>query len=172
MEMNDLIIVIIPTLLVLGGVYFIVKTLVVKQHGDQSQLLKKQALETTLPLRIQAYERMALFLERISPNNLLLRMYDRAEFVGDFQQLLLKEVREEFYHNLAQQVYLSVPLWDEINKSMNDVMALINTSAADLKPDEPALHLSKKVFEKIINEDYNPTKTALTSLKTEVQSLF
>lgn len=170
--MSDLVIIIIPVLLVLAGVYFIVKSFLTKQQHEQSFMLKKYASETTLPLRIQAYERMTLFLERIAPNNLLLRMYDKAEFVGDFQQLLLREIREEYYHNLAQQVYLSVPLWDEISKAMNDVMALVNTSAADLKSDEPALHLSKKVFEKIINEDYNPTKEALVSLKKEVQLLF
>lgn len=171
-QLSEWAIVLIPALLVLGGVYFIIKSFLAKQLQEQSFMLKKQTSETTLPLRIQAYERMTLFLERITPNNLLLRMYENAELVGDFQQILLRDIREEYYHNLAQQVYLSVPLWDEINKAMNDVMALVNTSAAELKPDEPALHLSKKVFERIINEEYNPTQGALIMLKKEVQALF
>ena len=115
---------------------------------------------------------MTLFLERISPNNLLLRLYENAQHVGDFQQLILKEIREEYYHNLAQQIYLSPGLWDEVNKAMNEVMVLVNTSAAELQNDDPALNLSKKIFEKVINEEKNPTQEALLLLKKEVQMLF
>lgn len=171
-NLNDLLIIFIPAGLVLGGMYLLMRSFMKKQLLEQSFWLKKQTSETVIPLRIQAYERMTLFLERITPNNLLLRLYEKANNVGDFQQILLKEIREEYYHNLAQQIYLSLSLWDEINKAMNEVMVLINTSAAELSSDQPALNLSKKIFEKVINEEKNPTKEALLLLKKEVQALF
>ncbi|SOE23103.1 hypothetical protein SAMN06298216_3492 [Spirosomataceae bacterium TFI 002] len=171
-NLGDFLIILIPAGLVLVGMYLLMRSFLKKQLLEQSFWLKKQSSETVIPLRIQAYERMTLFLERISPNNLLLRLYENAQHVGDFQQLILKEIREEYYHNLAQQIYLSPGLWDEVNKAMNEVMVLVNTSAAELQNDDPALNLSKKIFEKVINEEKNPTQEALLLLKKEVQMLF
>lgn len=171
-NLSNLLIILIPICLVLAGVYLLMRSFMKKQLLEQSFWLKKQTSETVIPLRIQAYERMTLFLERITPNNLLLRLYEKAHNVGDFQQILLKEIREEYYHNLAQQIYLSPSLWDEINKAMNEVMILVNTSAADLSSDQPALNLSKKIFEKVIKEQKNPTQEALLLLKKEVQMMF
>lgn len=158
--------------LFVGGVYLIIQLLLRKYQEERNFSLKSKNSETILPLRIQAYERMALFLERISPNYLFLRLYEKAVSVGDFQQLLLKEVREEYYHNLAQQVYMSAELWDKINKAMNELMVLINTSAAELNPELPAINLSKKVLEKVIQEEKNPTAEAMAMLKREVQKLY
>jgi hypothetical protein len=101
-----------------------------------------------------------------------LRLYENVHHVGDFQQLLLREIREEYHHNLAQQIYLSPELWEEINKTMNEVIALVNTSAGELKNDDPAIKLSKKIFEKVINEEINPSRMALLLLKKEVRMLF
>jgi hypothetical protein len=171
-NLSDLMIILIPAALVLVGMYLLMQSFMKKQLLEQSFWLKKQTSETVIPLRIQAYERMTLFLERITPNNLLLRSYEKAQHVRDFQQLLLREIREEYYHNLAQQIYLSPDLWEEINKAMNEVMVLVNTSAAELNSDDPALNLSKKIFEKVINEEKNPTQEVLLKLKKEVQSLF
>lgn len=171
-NLSDLMIILIPAALVLVGMYLLMQSFMKKQLLEQSFWLKKQTSETVIPLRIQAYERMTLFLERITPNNLLLRSYEKAQHVRDFQQLLLREIREEYYHNLAQQIYLSPDLWEEINKAMNEVMVLVNTSAAELNSDDPALNLSKKIFEKVINDEKNPTQEVLLKLKKEVQSLF
>lgn len=172
LNITELSIILVPIALVLVGVYLLISSFLKKQQLEQSFYLKKQSLDTILPLRIQAYERMTLFLERISPNNLLLRLYENAQHVGDFQQILLREVREEYYHNLAQQIYLSTDLWEDISKAMNEVMVLVNTSAAELSTDRPALDLSKKIFEKVIHEEKNPTQDALLRLKKEVQALF
>ena len=171
MNINEL----LPAIYVLGffiAVYFIIQLIFNKFKEDQLLSIKAKNAETLLPLRIQAYERMALFLERISPNYLFLRLYEKGVLVGDFQQLLLKEIRDEYHHNIAQQVYVSSELWDQVTKAMNQVIALINTSASELSPDQSAINLSKKVLERILKEEANPTTHALKLLNREVQGLF
>lgn len=133
---------------------------------------KNKAGEAIFSLRINAYERMTLFLERISPGNLTLRLHEQATNVSTYQALLLKEIREEYYHNLAQQIYLSPDLWDEIKRAMNEMMVIINQSAADLQPDEPSLKLSKKILEKVMEEENDPVAKPLLMIKKEVQQLF
>ncbi len=170
--MQAYLIYIIPAVLVIFGAYLIANVLV-KGKLEKSRLENKQNHGNALtPLRIQAYERMTLYLERISPNYLLLRLYNNELRVIDFQQILQKEIREEFNHNLAQQVYMSEELWEEIKKAMNEMLILVNQSANELKHDEPAINLSKKIFDSVINEGLDPVAKALSMLKKEVHQLF
>lgn len=168
----DLFKILIPSGFLLLGMFLLVRSFLNKQYEQKQLEVKAQVNEGTLSLRLQAYERMTLFLERITPNYLLLRLYERASQVGDFQAILLKEVREEYYHNLAQQIYIGSETWEEIKNSMNSVLTLINQSASELSADEPAIKLSKKIFDKVVNEEIDPTSKALLMLKKEVQVLF
>jgi hypothetical protein len=90
----------------------------------------------------------------------------------EFQQRLLQEVRDEYNHNLSQQVYMSQGVWDQIQAAMNDVTTLINQASGDTRPDAPALDLSKKIFERIIEKDRLPTADALKAVKEEIQAMF
>ncbi len=168
----DLFKILIPSGFLLLGMYLLVKTFLNKQYEQKKLEMNMQSNETIIPLRLQAYERMTLFLERITPNYLLLRLYEKANQVGDFQALLLREIREEYYHNLAQQVYIEEETWEEIKGAMNNMLTLVNQSASELKADEPAIKLSKKIFDKVVNEEMDPTKKALSLLKKEAQKLF
>ncbi len=152
---------------------FLIARVISKNKLEEKKIESRQISGSALtPLRLQAYERMTLYLERISPNYLLLRVYDNSLKVIDFQQLLQKEIREEYHHNLAQQVYLSEDLWEEIKQAMNEMLAMVNQSAGELKPDEPAINLSKRIFDKVIIDGNNPTSVALSKLKKEVHQLF
>ncbi|WP_337044655.1 DUF7935 family protein [Emticicia sp. 17c] len=168
----ELLKILIPAAAVLYGMYLTTQTFLQKQFEQKQLELKQKNTELITPLRLQAFERMTLFLERITPNNLLVRLGSNSIHVLDFQQLLLREIREEFNHNLAQQVYLSHEAWEKIRHAMNEVVTLINTSAAELPTDAPALDLSKRIFEKVITEGKQPTTEALRFLKEEIQTLF
>ena len=133
---------------------------------------RSKKLEITLPIRLQAYERMCLFLERISPNNLIVRLNGSATQAIEFQQILMHEVREEFNHNLSQQVYMSHEAWEKIRGAQQEVITLINQAASEVAPDAPPLDLAKKIFEKIIQENRNPTASALKFVKEEIQQEF
>ncbi|MBA4850910.1 hypothetical protein [Emticicia sp. BO119] len=170
--LTELLKILIPAAAVLYGMYLTVQTFLQKQFEQKQLEVKQKNAELVTPLRLQAYERMTLFLERITPNNLLVRLGNSAMHVLDFQQLLLKEIREEFNHNLSQQVYLSHEAWEKIRLAMNEVVTLLNTSAADLATDAPAIDLSKRVFERVITENKQPTTDALKYLKEEIQTMF
>jgi hypothetical protein len=169
---TELLKILIPAAAVLYGMYLTAQAFLQKQFEQKQIEIKQKNTEIVTPLRLQAYERMTLFLERITPNNLLVRLGNNGLHVLDFQQLLLKEIREEFNHNLAQQVYISHEAWEKIRQAMNDVIALINTSASGLATDAPAIDLSKKIFERVITENKQPTTDTLRFLKEEIQSVF
>lgn len=169
---TELLKILIPAAAVLYGMYLTIQTFLQKQFEQKQLDIKQKNIEIITPIRLQAYERMTLFLERITPNNLLLRLGNNDIQAIDFQRVILQEIREEFNHNLSQQVYMSHEAWEKTRKSMNDVIALINTSAAEVVSDSPAINLSKKIFEKVISENQQPTAEALKFLKEEVQAMF
>jgi hypothetical protein len=171
-SITELLKILIPAAAVLYGMYLTIQTFLQKQFEQKQLELKQKNVEIITPLRLQAYERMTLFLERITPNSLLLRLSSTGLEVSDYQQIILHEIREEFSHNIAQQIYISHEAWEKIRQAMNEVVALVNTSAAEISTDSTALNLSKKIFEKVITENKQPTAEALKFLKTEVQGLF
>ncbi|MEA5458198.1 hypothetical protein VB796_04080 [Arcicella sp. LKC2W] len=169
---TDLLKVILPAGLVLWAMYLTVSSFIKKDLVQKELDIKAETTKTLLPIRLQAYERMALFLERISPNNLLIRLNGRAVNVTDFQQLMLTEIREEFSHNLSQQVYMSDEAWTTIKNAMNETVALINLSAKDLAPEAPSLELSKRIFEVVMNKGVNSSDEALRMVKQEMRIFF
>lgn len=139
-----------------------------KQRSDN----RSKNVEITLPLRLQAYERMCLFLERITPNNLLLRLVPSATSALELQQIVLHEVREEYNHNVAQQLYISTHAWEQIVNAMNETVAIVNQAAAEVSPDAPAADLAKKVFSHVIEKEVQPSTHALKVLKEEIRNVF
>jgi hypothetical protein len=121
---------------------------------------------------LQAYERMTLFLERITLNNLVLRLSSQALSAREFHQLLVREVREEFNHNLSQQVYMSDKVWIDIVRAMEDVVQVINEANASMPENASAMDLGRRIFQLAIEKNTNQTITALKSLKDEVRSLY
>lgn len=169
---TDLLKIILPSALVLYAMYLTVTAFLKKQLTEKEVELQRKNVEIALPIRLQAYERMCLFLERITPNNLLIRTNGVATQAIEFQQILLHEVREEFNHNLSQQVYMSHDAWEHVRSAQQEVITLINQAAAEVKPDAAPIDLSKKIFEKIVQENRNPTALALKFVKDEIQREF
>ena len=168
----DLIKIILPSGLVLWAMYLTVNSFIKKDSVEKELVIKADTNKILLPIRLQAYERMALFLERISPNNLLIRLNGQTSNVLSFQQLMLVEIREEFSHNLSQQVYISDEAWTVVKNAMNETVALINLSAQNLAPELPAFELSKRIFEVIMEKNVNPSSEALSIIKKEIRENF
>ena len=97
--------------------------------------LKKTSLTTTLPLRLQAYERLTLFIERINPANMLVRVHVAGTTVREIQQFLIAEIRTEYQHNITQQLYVSAQAWAIMNRIKDDTISLINNTAIGLSPE-------------------------------------
>ena len=161
----------VPALLVLGTCYLLLKKYLDNEQKMKLLSLKRDMQGTTLPLRLQAYERLAVFLERITPNSLLFRVQKPNQTVRELQGDLLNTIRAEFEHNLSQQIYVSPRAWELTKNAKEDIIRIVNIAATQLNPQNPAMELSKNVFEVIIKTESMPTQKALDQIKTEVRQM-
>lgn len=168
----DLIKVIVPASLVLYAVYLMVRSFIQREIEFKKLDVRGRSIDTILPSRLQAYERMTLFLERISPQNLLIRLNNPAFSAKDFQKVLLDEIRSEYNHNASQQVYMSEEVWSQIKNAKEDLIILINEAASRLMPDAKSIDLSKKIFEMAMEKKVDLVSLALSELKKEIQQVF
>jgi hypothetical protein len=127
---------------------------------------------TILPLRLQAYERFVLFLERIHPSNLVMRMNSPEMSALQLQSLLVRTIREEFEYNLSQQLYVSGNSWELIKNAKEETIALINNASSGLNENAGSGELVKMIFEVAIAKGKLPVDTALAEIKKELQRLF
>lgn len=132
-------------------------------------LLQKENQKLAFPVRLQAYERMALFLERIAPGSLLLRITPYNDSKEDYTTLLAKTIEQEFEHNLAQQIYLSDECWNVIKASKNATINNLRRTAVNEDVKDVA-EFRKKVIESVLDSE-TPSDTALAFLKKEIGKL-
>lgn len=161
-----------PASVVLYAAYLLVRAFVQKEIELKKLEIRSRSMETILPNRLQAYERMVLFLERMSPQNLLVRLSGSGMPSREFHQLLLSDIRNEYNHNAAQQLYISEDVWTLIKNAKEDLIVVINDAASEMTLESSSLDLSKKIFEKSVNKPVDPLGHALMELKKEIQSIF
>ena len=175
LQMNDLIELlklILPAGLILYTAYLMVRTLIGREQKQRHEQLEEARDKTILPLRLQAYERMCLFLERTTITNLVVRLASSGLSAQELQYNLLQEVRNEFNHNLSQQIYISTPTWRLIQAAMEETIILINQSAEVLAPSATQSDLVRQIMQAISTQKYDSTEQALLALKEEAQQLF
>jgi hypothetical protein len=170
--LGDLLKIVLPAAMILYAMYLVVKSFLTKDFERRLIDMKVKNTEIILPIRLQAYERMSLFLERISLSHLIVRVNDPSYNVAQFQQILLMEIRNEFQHNLSQQVYMSDQTWVLIKRSMEDIVSIINTAASVLPPDARGIELARKVFEFQAERKEDSAAPALKYLKDEIRKVF
>lgn len=162
----------LPAGFVLYGMYLAIKAFLNKDMNQRLLELRAKDKEIISPIRLQAYERLAILMERMTPSNLFPRL-DNPEFnVAVFQHVLLTEIKQELSHNYSQQVYVSDEAWRAVKDAVNKLTTIVNESSATLNPEDPSVELAKKVFEFVLENDDDFTGTALTILKDEVQTHF
>jgi hypothetical protein len=164
--------ILIPASLVLYLAYLLVRSFIEKELELRKLEVRGRSMETILPNRLHAYERMALFLERMAPQNLLIRINTGNMAAREFHQLLLTEIRNEYNHNVSQQIYISEEVWDQIKNAKEDLIVTINDAAMEMAADSTSLDMAKKIFEKTINKAVDPLAHALVELKREIQRTF
>ena len=125
-----------------------------------------------LPVRLQAYERSILLLERISPESMILRISHADYSARQLHQELLTQITQEFEHNIAQQTYISTEAWEKMKSAKNQVINLVNETAKEVKPDAPGPTLAKLILERLSELKNPPSQVAIDYLKGEVKTLF
>ena len=162
---------IIPSCFILYATYLLVKVFLNKELEKHVLEAKMKNIEIVLPLKIQAYERMCLFLERISLQNIIQRTHTSNMTSGELQRLLIQEIRNEFHHNTAQQIYVSETIWMEIKKAVEELILFINKSSLDIPQDAKSIELIRHLLEQSIHTEEQSVSKALRNLKEEVRNI-
>jgi len=157
-----------PSLLILIAVYLMMSSYFDNEDRRRRAELRAQNQRQALPLRLQAYERLALFLERISPNSLVVRVKSGSLSNAEYLLLLQKSIRDEYEHNLSQQIYVSDEVWDYVTTAKSATVSLLNTVSAQLDPAASGAELSKALLGAAMELKQLPTQAALKHLKAEV----
>ncbi len=164
--------ILLPAGLVLYAMYLTMTSILQKDLKKAMIEYKTENSKNVLTFRLQAFERICLFLERISPNNLILRLNDPQLTAPQLQHLMIAEIRNEFNHNLSQQVYISDGTWQQIKHTVEDVIALINTSAEKQKENAKGIELAKEIFNEMERREVDIIAGTLTMVKEEIKDVF
>ncbi|MBO7607030.1 MAG: hypothetical protein J6T28_05375 [Paludibacteraceae bacterium] len=160
----------IPGILVLLAAYYVLRDLLRNAERTRFYEMKKESAKALTPVKLTAYERLALFLERMKPESLLIRTQLPNMTVHELHIVLLNTIREEFEHNVTQQIYVGNDVWLLTRNAKDSLIQLINSIASDMPDDMPALELSKMVIERYNAVNETPIDLALNALKSEVKS--
>jgi hypothetical protein len=162
----------LPAVIVFLTAYFLFRDMLENAQKQREFEFRVKNSGKVTPVRLQAYERLALVLERIAPQSLLMRVSPHDITASDYHQQLLSQIRQEFEHNLSQQIYVSRILWETIRGARENLIGIINKSAEEIGQDATALALSKKIIENYIEEEDQPIVMAMNELKKEVEKYF
>ena len=173
MDSNKIIEIIAYTLpsVVTGGVaYYFFKSYLIDKQNTRRWLLQKDAQKQALPLRLQAYERITLYLERISLTKLLIRVAPISNDKNEYENLVIAQIEQEFEHNLTQQIYMSDECWTIVTTAKNATIQMIRKASMSDRVDS-----ADKLREVILNDLFDkqsPSSAALSYIKNEVSEMW
>jgi hypothetical protein len=162
----------LPSIIVFLTAYLSFKSFIKKESQIKKYELMLNNQKYIAGIKLQAYERCILLLERISPESLLKRVHKKGMTCNNLQNIMLSTIRNEFEHNYSQQLYISNDAWQMIIKAKENTIKIINTISAKCKQDDPAINLSKAILESVMYMDKKPVAPAVEFLKKEVKALF
>jgi len=167
----QLVIIILQSVIVFLTAYYLVKNFLDKEERKKMFDLKLANQNILTPIRLQAYERVILFLERINPSSLVMRS-NKGVNALTLQTELLKTIRNEFEHNLSQQIYMSAVSWDALVKAKDETVKIINVAASKVAFDSTGMDLAQVVIQVSSQLTELPSKAAIDLIKKEIGKEF
>lgn len=173
---QQLIMILLPAAAVLYAMYLTVNSFLKKDFEkkmvDANTEIKQKSLQYVIPARLQAYERICLLLERATPSNLILRVNQQGFTASELQQVMLREIREEFGHNYSQQVYMSEQSWVFVKEVLEEINTIINVAAEKLPKNATSLDLATVIMAIVQEKGHEPTAPVLQFIKEEIRQIF
>ncbi|MDD5569993.1 MAG: hypothetical protein PHD97_02445 [Bacteroidales bacterium] len=163
---------VLPSLVVLATTYILIRNFLDIEHKRKLVDVKVGGQKIITPIRLQAYERLALLLERISPSNLVIRVSKSKTTAQQLQMDLMNNVRSEFDHNLSQQVYVSDEAWEMVKNSKEEIIKMITIAVSKLPEEATGKDLCSVLLEMEYRTEKLPTTAAIEYLKNEVRQMF
>lgn len=165
--------IILPAGAVFAAAFFLVQKFLSNDQKRRDHELKKSSQAAITPLKIQAYERLVIFLERVHPNSLVVRINKHGMNAHQLHQELIKAVKSEYEHNLSQQIYVSYNSWELVKTAKEEVIKLVNISATKVPHDNTSNDLAMMILNITANlEKKMPSEIALEYIKKEISQTF
>lgn len=161
----------IPALCVLLATWLVMRQFYKAEADKRLWELKRLSQKEISPLRLRAYERLALLLERTTPEHMLLELNLGEMTVLQVQQHLIRTIRMEYEHNVSQQVYVTAEVWAMIQNAKVQTVAFVNSMVQQLPPESTALDYAKVMITAYSSNGDTPNELALQALKKEAQTL-
>lgn len=162
----------IPGLIVFATAYFILKQYLNSQVTLKQLELKRDQQNTTTPLRLQAYERLSLFCERVNLPSLMLRVRQDGMSAGQFKALLMLNIQQEYEYNITQQVYVSDQLWEIVKISRDDSVSTISLASEIVNNQSDNQELVQAILSILEKRGVTAIDMALQAIKKEAAILF
>lgn len=150
--------------------YYLFNSYFKDQKNTRRWLLQKENRKDLLPLRLQAFERLTLFIERINPSQLLIRITPISNLKNDYADYVIAQIEQEYEHNITQQIYISDECWSIITAAKNATIQMIRLAAKNEKVND-ANQLRELVLSDLL-EKQSPSSAALAFIKNEVAELW
>jgi hypothetical protein len=152
--------------------FYLIKPYLDRDEKIQLLEFRKATSNQTLPLRLQAYERLVLFIERLNPANMLIRLNATAYSANDLHSLIIEEIRNEYQHNVTQQIYVSSRAWGAVKHIKDDTLNIVNNAAKSLPETASGLDLSKTMLAYLTQLEDNPYEIGANMLRKDLEELF
>lgn len=169
--MLEILKIVLPALLVMLTSYLMIDKLLRNEEKRRNFELAQKNASTVMPIKLRAYERLMLVLERTSPNTIVINTIKPGMTNFELQTQLLASIRQEFAHNVSQQIYISNELWTAIKSTQESLIQLINSCASKTEPNENAASLAELIIQVFASTEKTPTEIATDLLKKEVRTL-
>ncbi|MDB4061530.1 hypothetical protein N8371_02160 [Vicingaceae bacterium] len=163
---------IIPSVVIFVGMYFILKSFLDSEERKREFKYRTEKTKLLTPIKLQAFERMILFLERINLSNLVMRTYANGMSAKVLQSKMHATIREEYEHNIALQLYIPNRTWKIVRSSKEETVKVINNCADQLNNGASGFELSQFILELVGKVETTPTDIAIDALKNEVVKAF
>jgi len=167
----QIILTVLPVAIVGYILYRLVQEFLKKEERLKLIDKKVQNNQTIVPLKLQALERMIILLERMKPNNMVLRFYKPGMNVQFLHAELLKNIRSEMEHNVSQQLYLENNTWKMILLAKEEVVQIINAISTTVDPNDSGEILCKRIIEHFHSLEKTSINKALDLVKQELRVL-
>jgi hypothetical protein len=164
----DILKITIPALLVLLTAWILLRNLMKNDQDKRRQEIVLQNSRTVTPIKLQAYERIVLFLERISLESLLVRVSTSGMTAAQLHSALLTTIRSEFEHNLSQQIYMSPQAWEVVRNARSNMIKIINSEFEKKPLPATSMEFSRRLLEAVMEMNNEPTRAAIDYIKGEV----
>ncbi len=159
----------IPAIVVFVVTYLTLRKFLEEDYKKKLLELRIESRAELTPLKLQAYERLTILMERLKPDALIMRLSDPAMNAIEFKSLLERTVKEEFAHNVAQQIYVSNQAWSIITRVIENLLTEINNAYKDMNENSTALDLGKAILSDLIKRNDQSNKEAIDFLKKEIE---